>query len=465
MGLGYLASVAEDLGLEVKIVDFLARGWHQEEKLGNGFMRIGSSDKEIKECIKEFDPDLVGVTCQFSRQNKMYQHILSLVKSVKPECITLAGGAHVTVCPGEILNSPFCDYIISGEAEYSFKELILALQKQDAISSIDGLGWKSGERVFINEKREWIKDLDSLTFPAYHLMELETYFGLKSAHGIRHKNKFCPIITSRGCFAKCTFCSAKNAWGNVFRPRSVNNIISEMKKLRDEYGIEELLIEDDNITADPKRAKELFTAMIKEDIGLNWDTPNGVGVWSLNEELVSLMKDSGCLKLNFPLESGSQEVIDKIIKKPVRLTEAKKLIEYCRRIKLDYGMFLVIGMPGEKIRDIWQSFHFAVECRCFNPSISVATPYPGSELFQECVEKGYFVNNFSFDGLFTRGFMIKTADWNPEQLRRTIILGELYLKWRKLLSEPIAFFRKAAGYIVNPLKIISYFRKYKCGYH
>lgn len=462
MGLGYLASIAEGLGIKVKIVDFLARGWHQEDKLGHGIIRIGSSDEEIKEYIREFDPDLIGITCQFSRQNKMYHHMFSLIKSIKPECLTLAGGAHVTVCPEEILNSPFCDYIICGEGERTFERLISALEKKEDLSLIDGLGWKSGAKLFINEKREWIKDLDSLPFPAYHLMELERYFGLKSAHGLRHKNKFSSIVTSRGCFGKCAFCSAKKAWGNIFRARSVGNIIKEMKKLKSEYGIEELLIEDDNVTADPKRAKELFTAMIRENIGLTWDTPNGVGVWSLDEELISLMKDAGCLKLNFPLESGSQEVVDRIIKKPVRLIQARKLIEYCRKIELDYGIFLVVGMPGEKIKDIWQSFRFAAKCKCFNPSISVATPYPGSELFEECVKNGYFVNNFSFDGLFTRGFMIRTKDWSPNQLRRAILWGELYLKWRKLLSEPAAFFKKAAEYIINPLKIISYFSKYKC---
>lgn len=167
---------------------------------------------------------------------------------------------------------------------------------------------------------------------------------------MRHKKRFSPIITSRGCPAKCTFCSAYKVWGNRYRLRSVDNVIEEMRLLRDRYGVEELMFEDDNVTANPKRAKELFSRMIEEGFNFIWDTPNGVGVWSMDEEMLDLMKQSGCIKLNFPVESGSQYVLSNIIQKPLKLKKVVKLTEYCRKISLDYGMFLVIGMPGENLK-------------------------------------------------------------------------------------------------------------------
>src|SRR4030066_1953819 len=102
MGLGYLASVIEGMGIEVKILDCLARGWNNEEDVTEDLMRVGMSDRDIEEYIAKFDPDIVGINCQFSRQYRMYHNMLSLVKKVKPDCITIAGGAHVTVCPEEV---------------------------------------------------------------------------------------------------------------------------------------------------------------------------------------------------------------------------------------------------------------------------------------------------------------------------------------------------------------------------
>jgi len=99
------------------------------------------------------------------------------------------------------------------------------------------------------------------------------------------------------------------------------------------------MFEDDNITVNPAHAKELFSRMIQERLGFVWDTPNGVGAWSIDEEMIDLMKESGCIKLNFPIESGSQQVIDKIIKKPVKLSKVRRLIEYCKKIKLNYSIF------------------------------------------------------------------------------------------------------------------------------
>ena len=122
-------------------------------------------------------------------------------------------------------------------------------------------------------------DLDSIPFPAYHLMELDKYFGLDTSHGMRHRTRFSPIITSRGCPAKCTFCSANRVWGDNYRLRSVDNVIEEMRILKHEYNIEELMFEDDNVTANPERAKALFSRMIEEEFHFAWDTPNGVGIW------------------------------------------------------------------------------------------------------------------------------------------------------------------------------------------
>jgi len=459
MGLGYLASVAEKMNIEVKILDCLVHGWNHEEFVNDELVRVGLSDRDIEIFISDFNPDMVGINCQFSRQFRIYHQMFSTIKKVNPHIITIAGGPHTSVCPEEVLSDPNCDFIMIGEAEESFGEFMVSMNTGNDITSIDGLGWKTNGGLNINLKRKLIASLDSIPFPAYHLMELEKYFGLTTSHGPRHKNRFAPVITSRGCPSKCTFCSAHKVWGDKYRIRSVDNVIEEMKLLKNRYGIEELMFEDDNITANPRRAKELFSRMIEEKFNFVWDTPNGVGVWSIDEEMIDLMKKSGCVKLNFPVESGSQHVLDTIIRKPIKLSRVSKLISYCRKIDLDVGIFLVVGMPGEKIEDIWQSFRFAAECGVFGPLVSVATPYPGTKLFDECMEKHYFSREFTLDGLFTKSFLIQTPDWNEHDLRKTIFRGYLYLKLNEAVKHPGQFFLWVIRKIKHPSRIMGHLRR------
>ena len=459
IGLGYLASMLEKMGLEVRIVDCLIRGWNHSEDIDDMFARVGLSDAEIKDIIADFEPDLIGMNCQFTKQHKVYHHMFKLFKEAKRACVTAAGGAHPTVLPEEVLGDPNCDFVLMGEGEESFGELIASITGDSPVDKIDGLGWKRDGKLHINPKEKWIEDLDSIPFPAYHLMELERYFGLEFSHGERHRARFSPIVTSRGCPAKCTFCSAYKVWGRQYRFRSVDNVLAEMRLLKEKHGIEELAFEDDNVTANPKRAKELFSRMTQEGLGFVWDTPNGVGVWSVDEEMIDLMKKSGCIKLNFPAESGSQDVVDRIINKPIKLKRIKELIKHCHKIGLDCGMFLVMGMPGEKLGDIWKSFTFAAESGCYEPVISVATPYPGTKLFEECAKKGLFAKEFELDDLSTRGFMIRTADWDEKDLKRIFVKGDLYLKFRNFVAHPGRSIKNTVRKFGDPASAFSYFKR------
>ena len=459
MGLGYLAAVLEQSGIEVKILDCLAKGWSNEEPSDGGLVKVGLSCADIRKEIEKFAPDMAGVNCQFSRQHRIYHELIKEIKQISPGIITLCGGAHTTVCPEEILGDPNCDFIITGEGEDSIVKLLDALESGENFDKIGGFGMKTetGEMI-IYPKTEWLKDLDAIPYPAYHLMDLEMYFGLQASHGIRHKQRFSPIMTSRGCPAKCAFCSAKCVWGNNFRVRSVDNVIGELRLLKDKYGVEEIMFEDDNVTANPKRARELFQRMIHEKFDFIWDTPNGVGVWTLTNDLIDLMKESGCIQLNFPVESGSQKVLDDIIKKPLDLEKVQGLIRHCHEINLSCGMFLVTGLPGETVKDMFQSFKFAADCKCYQPHISIATPYPGTELFEKCRDENLFSKPFELDDLFIKSFLIKTPDWNEKTLKRVYSAGLFYLQFRKLADSPAHIIKIIKSLFCNPQSLIKHLR-------
>lgn len=451
MGLGYLASALEGMGITVEILDCLMEGWGCEEELSGQLVRVGLSYRDIARRIVDHAPDIVGINCQFSRQNNVYHELFQVVKGAKPDVTTIAGGAHATVCPKEMLQNTACDYVLIGEADRSLPDLLKQLMNGGELAEVDGLGWKMGSELHINEKVKWVADIDTIPYPAYHLMGLERYFGLKASHGERHRNRFSPIVTSRGCPARCTFCSAHRVWGKKYRVRTVDNVIKEMRLLHDRYGVEEILFEDDNVTANRKRATELFDRMKGENFNFVWDTPNGVGAWSIDEEMLDAMKASGCLRVNFPVESGSQWVLDTIIKKPLDLGHVRRMIAYCRKIDLEYGMFLVIGMPGETMRDIWMSFRYAASCGCFKPHISVATPYPGTELYDICRSNGYLSRDVRMEDYYIRSFLIKTPQWSERRLAMMLTWGRFYLAIRGLLAGQISP-RVALKAIVNRIR-------------
>lgn len=442
LGLAYLGAVLEKNGIQVKIVDSLAEGWNNRIKINDNIIRIGLSFEQIGKIINDFNPDIVGVNNLFTKQRNNAHKIYALTKKIDKNIITVGGGAHPTAMPELALSDENLDYVVLGEGEHSFIELIKVIEGKSNLSALDGIGYKENGKIKIIPKTNFIRELDLLPFPAWHLLNMEGYFGLKSSHGQRTSKCFSPVITSRGCPAQCTFCSAHKVWGRQFRSRSAENVVRELKQIREEYGIEEILFEDDNLTLDPERAERIFDGMIEERLNLKWDTPNGIAAWTLNERLIDKMKESGCFRLNFALESGNQEVLDHIIRKPVQLEKVKPLVEYARKIGIEVGIYLVLGMPGETQEQIWDSFRLAEELGIFSPFISIATPYPGSELYELCRKKQYLRDDFNLDDLYIKSFSISTQDMDGQKLKKIVSQGHRYLLFASLRKAPLFFLKK-----------------------
>ncbi|OGN90897.1 MAG: hypothetical protein A2Z70_04175 [Chloroflexi bacterium RBG_13_48_17] len=449
LGLGYLGAVLENAGIEVKIVDCLLEGWNNRVDVADNIIRAGLPFDRIEEIIRNYVPDIVGVNNLFTKQRENAHQIYAVAKKVDKGIITVAGGAHPTVMPELVLADENVDYVVLGEGDDTIIDLVGVIEGKKDLAALDGVGYKENGQIKIIPKTKFIQDLDRLPFPARHLLNMEGYFGLKHSHGTRKKKRFSPIITSRGCPAKCTFCSAYKVWGRKFRQRSPENVIAEMKEMKEKYDIEEIMFEDDNTTLNVQRAEKLFDLMIAEKLNFVWDTPNGVAAYAINENLIDKMKQSGCYQLNLALESGNQEVLDNIIKKPLKLEKAKQLIKYARKIGLEVDIFLIIGMPGETKEQIWDSFHLAEELEIYHPFISIATPYPGSEIYDICREEKYIPEQFSLDDLFIRSFSISTPDWTGEELKDILKQGQRYLRVSFLKKHPLRFIADSFRFMIS----------------
>lgn len=444
LGLAYIAAHLER-EYTVGILDAAAQGWEREEKHPGGLITYGLSFPEIERAIKDFNPDVVGVSCLFSMQHKNAHRVCRTAKSANPAIITVMGGAHPTVLPEETLNDPDVDFVVLGEGEYTMKELLAALKKDSSslFPGIDGLGFKHNGAIIVTPKKRFIENLDSLAFPARHLLPMEKYFKINMPHGVASRySPNTPVITSRGCPANCIFCTIHSIWGYKYRARSVENIIAELKDLKETYGVREVQFEDDNLTFDKERAMRLFTRMIGEKLRLSWSTPNGVAMWSLDEELLVKMKESGCYMLCLAVESGDQEFLTKTIRKPLSLEKVKELMRIIRRLRFETAAFFVVGFPTETREQMMNTFKYAMKLNVENVGFYLATPYPGTELFEMCKKGGNLPAEYDLSTLGVKKANLITNHISPRELEKMVAYYTLKHKISLLWRSPRAFYRK-----------------------
>ena len=189
LGLGYLGAVLEKVGIEVKIVDCLIEGWSNRAEVTGGMIRVGLSFNQIEDIIRDYDPDIVGVNNLFTKQRDNAHKIYELVKKVDNRIITIAGGAHPTVMPELVLADGDVDFVVLGEGEETLLGLVSVIEGKGDISGLDGVGYRENGQIKIIPKTKFIADLDGLPWPARHLLNMESYFGLTASHGTRKKDR------------------------------------------------------------------------------------------------------------------------------------------------------------------------------------------------------------------------------------------------------------------------------------
>lgn len=396
LGLAYLAAVLEKKGIKVKIIDAFAEGWNQD-RIEGGWRITGLSDREIKQKIKKFKPDVVGVSFPFTTQAKMGRRVLRLIKEIDKKILTLAGGADVSVRFKEALADFNLDIVVIGEGEKTVLDLIQSLVKKEELRKVSGIAFRDNKKIIKTKTRPFVTQLDSLPMPARHLLPMEAYFqAAKKAKagrvGSTLGKRWTTIVTSRGCPYNCVFCTVHQVMGRTWRPRSPKKVIDEIKLLKRKWSIQHLLVEDDNLTLDKRRAEKIFDLLIEADLGVTWSTPNGIRADRLDENLIKKMKRAGCIRLCIAPESGDQTVVNRIIKKNLDLKMVEKVVEWSQQYQLPVEAFFVIGFPGETKKQIRKTLNFAkklLKMGLEEFSLFIATPFYGTELYQLAKKRGY----------------------------------------------------------------------------
>lgn len=467
LGLAYIAASLEKNNYPVEIFDTLALGFDQE-KITSSRKIIGLDYQTIKRKIIDYHPDVIGIATPFSFQSPEAHQLAKVIKKINQKIIIIAGGSHATIQPEDILKDKNFNYLIRGEGEYAIVELLNRLKNNRSIKNISGLSYLDKKGKFIHNSRGLpIKNLDNLPFPSRHLLPMEKYHeaaikGRVIEGMLAFGEKRTSIFTSRGCPFNCTFCSVHLTMTRMWRFRSPENVIKEIKECVNKYHIKYFDILDDNFTLDPERAKKICRLIIKSKLKIKWSTPNGIRADKIDEELIILMKKSGCIQIKVAPESGSQKILENVIKKHLDLDMVKKTVVLCKKHQLSVEAFFVVGFPEETKQDIHQTINFAKELRklgCDFCYFFIATPYFGTEMYDNAVKNGYLdESKYKLNKIVTTSgkTLLKSPNYSQKEL------FEL-LKLAAKVNPPITRIRFFSGlkmFTLDPKRIIKYSLNY-----
>lgn len=353
-----LANYLKSKGISSKILDL---GIHRFDKPieDRGRIRYGISDKSIVDLVKKQKPKIVGIGCMFSRHYLDVLYISRLIKEIDSNIKVVVGGNHATSYVNLVLKEKSIDFVVLGEGEVTFYELCKQiLSGKNTLEEINGISFRKDGNNVATEKRELISNLDILPALDYSFIDIERYLDDTKVSPFLMRYPSFDVISSRGCPGQCVFCTVKNVWGRTWRGKSAERFVDEIESLNKKYGIREFAIMDDSASVDKKRWIKICDEIIKRNLDIKWTTPNGIAHWTLDKDIIKKMKDAGCYRVTFGIESGNLDT-RRFIGKPYNLEQARELINYANKIGMWTICTNIIGFPCETESAIKDTVNFA----------------------------------------------------------------------------------------------------------
>lgn len=414
LGIYYLASFLKKRNYNVKVTDAEA---------------LDYQTTDIIEEIRDFDPKYIGISSTTVAFHRAIE-VSELIRRTFPEKKIILGGPHVTAAPLNAMSFGTFDIGVMHEGEFTLTELLDALNENKDISDIKGLVYRSKENeIIINQKRDYIQDLDLLPFPAYELIKNISLYAPPPSN-----YKTLPVInmiTSRGCPSQCTFCD-NNIFGRKYRQRKAENIVEEIKYLREKFGIREIAFVDDTFLIDKNRIYKLFDLLEKEKIFFYWTCMSRIN--NTDFEFLKFLKSKGCWHISFGIESGDENIL-KVIKKNISLEKAKDVINWCKQLKIKTKGFFIIGHPTETLETIDKTIKLACSLKLDDIVVTINTPIPGSQQHSEAKLYGVLDETNWAEFNYWRPVFV------PKGLTKEIILKKHREIYRRFYLRPRILFR------------------------
>ncbi len=387
LNLLYTATILKNEGHKVEFID-----------AGIDYQRY----KEIESRAKDIDA-IITLLSTNSFKNDL--ETLNILKQINPDVINIVFGSHPTFMPKYCLEDESVDIIIRREPEFIIKDLINALEKNKNWKEVKGIGYRERGDIILNEYYPFIENLDELPIPDRSFLPKDKdYF-----NPIVKRMPYTTMQTSRGCPARCNFCTVPSFYGKQIRYRSADKVIDEIIMLK-EMGYREIFFRDETFTVYKERNKKICQYLIDNKIGISWICNARVN--TVDKEMIKTMKRAGCHMIKFGVESGNQNILNNI-KKDITLGQTQKAFKICKEAGVDTHAHIMLGCPGETIQTIKNTIQFVKKIDPTTASFGIHTPYPGTELFEKVVNlhpeikdgseagmeklhiKGFFNENFT----------------------------------------------------------------------
>jgi anaerobic magnesium-protoporphyrin IX monomethyl ester cyclase len=377
LGLAYLAAALEQHGHEARVYDF---GLDPDRPL----------EQEVQDVLA-FGPSLVGLTSMTSAYHSIAA-TLDLLRAGTQVPVVI-GGPHATVFPERTLREcAGLDYLVVGEGEETLLELVEVIEGRRDAGTVAGLCYRRDGQVLRNPDRPLIRDLDALPLPARHLFQLNRYPLFTRAGG-----RMLTVLTSRGCPYNCSYCF-KGIVGRTYRQRSPENLIAELKTLIATYNIRDFYFIDDLFTLDLKRLERILDLVLAEKLNIRWQCLARVD--RVTPEILLKMGRAGCREVHYGIESGNQEILDRVGKR-ITLEQVRNVVTWTHRAGIRSKGYFMLGLPGDTEETMEQTIQFAAGLDLDDAMFSLTTPFPGTRLWEELVARR---PETEFDQDFSKAF-------------------------------------------------------------
>lgn len=364
LGLCYIAGLLEEKGVGVEILDANA---------------LNLSIDDVLRHAAETKPAVVGISVLMGG----YKYATEIAKKLPKDILSVAGGAYASALPEKILQDGF-KIAVKGRGEYIMLEIASGKELKD----IAGIFYRLGGTISANPPRPF-ENLKSapLPKPARHLLVNN---GVNKPYRLAGTLYFpwAPVFTSIGCPYQCYWCS-KQVFDR-FMPREPEDVVSEIKELVEKYEVKEIDVYDDCFNANLERAEKILDLIIKENLNVKLRFPNGIRANMVNRAFMEKMKKAGCIEVAYGIESGNQDVLNKI-PKVIFLEEIRKAVEYTRKAKILTVGFFILGLRGDNEKTMQETINFAKELAVDVAFFSILTPYPGTPLWSLIEKEGKFL--------------------------------------------------------------------------
>lgn len=367
------------------IAAYLEKKSNHETKIIDMYSHEMSLDSILSE-IQVFSPGMIG----FSAATPQINIVGNIAKTIKENigkdiCLTVGGPHPSTVPERTLIENPYLDIAVFGEGEETMFELSNALDNGESLSSVAGIAYRDQGKIKINSSRPIIKNIDDIPFPAWHKLDMNLYLNFN----FLFNKKVFPIITSRGCTNRCTFCDTHGVWLGKLRMRSAKNIVDEMSALNATYGVNHIDIYDDNFTINKQRAELICNEIENRDLRITWNCNGRVD--RVNKEMLERMKKAGCIYISYGIESGSQEILD-FTRKNITLEQIRSAVKLTKESGLRVGGYFMMGFPPETEEHIKKTVELIKELDLdWVSELSILVPYPGTEIYNDMKREGLII--------------------------------------------------------------------------